>query len=90
MWLEELMIPDNVKATRQLRDATGLPLVSSERLISRYGFRPVIEEGACSIVMLDIDWSGRLHRGQAEDRRDGGELSGFPLPRIIPVARSAT
>src|SRR5258708_27040151 len=76
MWLEELMIPDNVKATRQLRDSTSIPLVSSERLISRYGFRPVIQEGACSIFMLDIDWTG----GFTAARKIAAMAENYQLP----------
>ncbi len=60
MWLEELMLPDDPQATRQLRLATRTPLVSSERLMTRFGYRPVIEAGAADIVMFDIDWSGGL------------------------------
>jgi L-alanine-DL-glutamate epimerase-like enolase superfamily enzyme len=60
MWLEELMPPDDPQATRQLRAATRTPLVTSERLMTRWGYRPVIEAGAADIVMFDIDWCGGL------------------------------
>lgn len=60
MWLEELMLPDDPEATRQLRAATRTPLVTSERLMTRWGYRPVIERGAADIVMFDIDWVGGL------------------------------
>jgi L-alanine-DL-glutamate epimerase-like enolase superfamily enzyme len=60
LWLEELMPPDTPQATRALREATPTPLVTSERLITRFGFRPVLEQGAADIVMFDIDWAGGL------------------------------
>jgi L-alanine-DL-glutamate epimerase-like enolase superfamily enzyme len=60
MWIEELMPHDNEQATKQLHDATRTPMVSSERIISRFGFRRVIEEGAADIIMLDINWTGGL------------------------------
>ena len=60
MWLEELMLPDNPLSTRELRAATSTPLVTSERLITRFGFRPVIEAHAADILMLDIGWTGGL------------------------------
>jgi L-alanine-DL-glutamate epimerase-like enolase superfamily enzyme len=60
MWLEELMLPDDPAATRQLRAATRTPLVTSERLMTRWGYRPVIEAGAADVVMFDIDWCGGL------------------------------
>ena len=60
MWLEELMPPDDAAATRQLRSATRTPLVSSERLMTRWGYRPVVDADAADIVMFDIDWAGGL------------------------------
>lgn len=60
MWLEELMLPDDPQATRVLRESTRTPLVTSERLMTRWGYRPVIEGGAADIVMFDIDWCGGL------------------------------
>jgi L-alanine-DL-glutamate epimerase-like enolase superfamily enzyme len=51
-------------------------MVSSERLISRFGFRPVIEQGACSIVMLDIDWTG----GFTEARKIAALAESYQLP----------
>jgi L-alanine-DL-glutamate epimerase-like enolase superfamily enzyme len=60
LWLEELMPPDTPQATRALREATKTPLVSSERLMTCFGIRPVLEHGAADIVMFDIDWAGGL------------------------------
>ena len=52
------MLPDNPLATRELREATATPMVTSERLITRFGFRPVIEARAADILMLDVGWTG--------------------------------
>ena len=60
MWLEELMPPDDPQATRRLRESTRTPVVTSERLMTRFGYRPVIEQQAADIVMFDIDWAGGL------------------------------
>lgn len=76
MWLEELMLPDDPGATRQLRAATRTPLVTSERLMTRWGFRPVIEQGAADIVMLDIDWAG----GLTEARKIAALAESYQLP----------
>jgi len=76
MWLEELMPPDNPKATRALRAATHIPLVTSERLITRFAFRPVIEGMAAGIVMFDIDWTG----GLTEARKIAALASTYQLP----------
>jgi L-alanine-DL-glutamate epimerase-like enolase superfamily enzyme len=76
MWLEELMPPDNSRATRTLRAATRIPLVTSERLITRFGFRPVIEKMAADIVMFDIDWTG----GLTEARKIAALAATYQLP----------
>jgi L-alanine-DL-glutamate epimerase-like enolase superfamily enzyme len=60
MWLEELMHPDDPQATAALRRATGTPIVTSERLMTRFAFQNVLAAGAADIVMLDINWTGGL------------------------------
>lgn len=78
MWLEELMLPDDPSATRQLRAASRTPVVTSERLMTRWGYRPVIEQGAADIVMFDIDWTG----GLTEARK----ITAFAESHQLPVA----
>lgn len=76
MWLEELMMPDTPAATRLLRNSTCTPLVTSERLFTRFGFQPVLDAGAADIVMLDIAWSG----GFTEARKIAALAAGHQLP----------
>jgi L-alanine-DL-glutamate epimerase-like enolase superfamily enzyme len=76
MWLEELMPPDNAKATRALREATSIPIVTSERLITRFGFRGVVEEMAAAIVMFDIGWTG----GLTESKKIAALAATYQLP----------
>lgn len=76
MWLEELMPPDSPAATRQLRESTRAPLVTSERLMTRFGFQPVLEARAADIVMLDVVWTG----GFTEARRVAALAESFQLP----------
>ncbi len=76
MWLEELMLPDDPRATRALRAATSIPLVTSERLITRSQFGPVLAEEAADIVMLDIDWTG----GYTEARKIAALAASHQLP----------
>jgi L-alanine-DL-glutamate epimerase-like enolase superfamily enzyme len=76
MWQEELMPPDNPAATRTLRRATSVPLVSSERLMTRFAFRPVIERQAADIIMLDIGWTG----GLTEARKIAALAETYQLP----------
>jgi L-alanine-DL-glutamate epimerase-like enolase superfamily enzyme len=60
MWLEEMLPQDNVDVYAELAAATSLPLCVSERLMTRWGFRELLGNGAARIVMPDICWCGGL------------------------------
>lgn len=60
MWLEEMLPQDNMAAYRELAAATHLPLCISERLMTRFGFRELIENRAARIIMPDICWCGGI------------------------------
>jgi len=64
MWLEEIMPPDHVDAFGHLRSKTTIPLCQSERVFTRFGFRPWIEKAATDIVMMDLSWGGGLTEGR--------------------------
>jgi L-alanine-DL-glutamate epimerase-like enolase superfamily enzyme len=60
MWLEEMLPQDNLAAYRELGQATRLPLCVSERLMTRWGFRELIENRAARYIMPDICWCGGI------------------------------
>jgi len=60
MWLEEMLPQDNLEAYSELASATSIPLCVSERLMTRWGFRELLANGAAQIVMPDIAWCGGL------------------------------
>ena len=60
MWLEEALPQDNLDAYARLKDETALPLVLSERLMTRWQFREVIERGLAQFVNPDPCWCGGL------------------------------
>ena len=60
MWLEEMLPQDNLGAYAELASRTSLPLCVSERLMTRWGFRELLENGAARIVMPDISWCGGI------------------------------
>jgi L-alanine-DL-glutamate epimerase-like enolase superfamily enzyme len=59
-WLEEMLPPDNVESYTRLKQETQIPLCVSERLISKFGFREVIEQNAADILMPDMAWCGGI------------------------------
>ncbi|MGH9662610.1 MAG: mandelate racemase/muconate lactonizing enzyme family protein, partial [Bryobacteraceae bacterium] len=60
MWLEELLPQDNAAAYRELAATTSLPLCLSERLMTRYGYRELLENRAARFLMPDICWCGGI------------------------------
>lgn len=60
MWLEEMLPQDNLAAYAELAASTTLPLCVSERLMTRWGFRELLSNGAARIVMPDISWCGGI------------------------------
>ncbi len=60
MWLEEMLPQDNLAAYRELQSSTHLPLTISERLMTRWGFRELLENRAASTIMPDICWCGGI------------------------------
>lgn len=60
MWLEEMMPQDNMAAYKELAQSTRLPLCLSERLMTHWQFREMLELRAGRIVMPDLSWCGGL------------------------------
>jgi L-alanine-DL-glutamate epimerase and related enzymes of enolase superfamily len=60
LWLEEMLPQDNLAAYAELAAATSLPLCVSERLMTRWGYRELMENGAARILMPDICWCGGI------------------------------
>jgi L-alanine-DL-glutamate epimerase-like enolase superfamily enzyme len=76
LWLEDMMWPDNIEAIRQLRQATSIPITTSERLFGRFAFRQVMERNAGDVVMPDLAWTG----GFSEARKIAAMASVYQLP----------
>jgi galactonate dehydratase len=64
MWLEEMLPQDNMAAYAELARSTDLPLCVSERLMTRWGFRELLENCAAQIIMPDIAWCGGISEGK--------------------------
>ena len=76
MWLEEMLPQDNLAAYRELASATCLPLCLSERLMTRWGYRELLESRCARIVMPDICWCG----GLSEAKKIAGMAETYYLP----------
>lgn len=78
MWLEEMLPQDNLAAYRELSEHTHLPLTISERLMTRWQFRELLENRAARIIMPDICWCG----GISEARK----IAIMAETHLLPVA----
>jgi galactonate dehydratase len=60
MWLEEMLPQDNMAAYAELARSTDIPLCLSERLMTRWAFRELLENRAAQIIMPDVAWCGGI------------------------------
>jgi L-alanine-DL-glutamate epimerase-like enolase superfamily enzyme len=60
LWLEEMMPQDSLAAYRVFKHETRIPLILSERLMTRWQFREVLETGVAQIINPDICWCGGI------------------------------
>lgn len=59
-FFEEPVPPENVDALAQVARAIHIPVATGERLMTRYGFREVLEKRACGIIQPDLCHCGGL------------------------------
>ena len=64
LFLEDILLQDNMQSYVSLNQETSIPLVMSERLASRFGFREMFEAKAGSIAMYDLTWCGGISEGK--------------------------
>ena len=60
LWLEEMLPQDSLAAYCVLKQETRIPLILSERLMTRWQFREVLETGLAQIINPDICWCGGI------------------------------
>jgi galactonate dehydratase len=64
LFLEDMLLQDNIQAYVSLEQESAIPLVISERLASRFGFRELLEAKAGSVAMYDLTWCGGISEGK--------------------------
>jgi galactonate dehydratase len=77
-WFEEPIPFENARVMAQLQQQLRAPIATGERLLSRYEFLPLIENGGCRIVQPDIMHAG----GFTELRR----IAALADAHYIPLA----
>lgn len=64
LFLEDLLLQDNLQAYVHLARHTPIPLVISERLATRFDFREMFEAKIGGIAMYDLTWCGGISEGK--------------------------
>jgi len=64
LFLEDMLLQDNLQAYVSLEQESKIPLVISERLATRFGFREMFEAKTGSIAMYDLTWCGGISEGK--------------------------
>jgi L-alanine-DL-glutamate epimerase-like enolase superfamily enzyme len=64
VFLEDMLLQDNLQASALLAQETSIPLAISERLATRFGFREMFEAKIGGIAMYDLTWCGGISEGK--------------------------
>lgn len=64
LFLEDMLLQDNMQSYVSLNSETSIPLVISERLATRFSFREMLESKAGEIAMYDLTWCGGISEGK--------------------------
>jgi L-alanine-DL-glutamate epimerase-like enolase superfamily enzyme len=59
-WVEEAISPESVQAQAEFARASPVPVVSGERIYTRFGLRALLELGGAHIVNPDLTWTGGI------------------------------
>jgi len=59
-WVEDLVRADDPHTLAELRRATNIPIIGSERLQSRWAYQDLLRADAVDIVMTDPSWTGGI------------------------------
>jgi len=60
VWLEDIIQPDSAGDLARLVRETRVPQAVSERRMTRFAYRELLEREAAHIIMLDLVWTGGI------------------------------
>jgi galactonate dehydratase len=60
LFVEEPCLPENTDAMARIAAAVTVPLATGERLVTRHGFRPLLESGAVAVIQPDPCHAGGI------------------------------
>jgi galactonate dehydratase len=60
IWMEDIILPDSAGDLARLARETRVPQAVSERRMTRFAYRELLEREAAHIIMLDLVWTGGI------------------------------
>ncbi|MGG7058827.1 galactonate dehydratase [Clostridium nigeriense] len=91
MFLEEVVLPENEEAFKEIAQHTATPLSTGERLYSRWGFKNIIKEGIIDIIQPDIALCGGiLEARKIAAMAEAFDIAVAPHAPYGPIALAAT
>ncbi len=63
-WFEEPVPPEDIDALKSVSMKTSIPIASGERVLTKYGFAPLVESHAVDIIQPDIINAGGILEGK--------------------------
>ena len=60
LFVEEPVPQENVKALKQVSDKVDFPIATGERLLTRWGFRELLETGTAAYIQPDVSHTGGI------------------------------
>ena len=90
MFVEEPVPQENVDALKLVSDHVPFPIATGERLLTRWGFREVLEKGAVALIQPDVSHVGGISElKRVANMAEVYYVHTMPHSAIGPVAFSA-
>ncbi len=64
MFVEEATMPLNSALMKNIAKEAGIPLAAGERIYTRWGFRPFLEDGSLAVLQPDLGNTGGITEGK--------------------------
>lgn len=91
MFLEEVVLPENEEAFKEVAKHVVTPLATGERLYSRWDFKNIIKEGVIDIIQPDIALCGGiLEARKIAAMAEAFDIAVAPHAPYGPIALAAT
>jgi len=88
-WFEEPVPPEDLAALKRVSDKTSIPIATGERVLTKYGFAPLIESHAADIIQPDvINTGGILEAKKISAMAEAHFLTVAPHQAEGPIATS--